>query len=121
MGLLNALQGFCVIGIVILAGYIAARLRIGGSSAQMVLNRFSFFVCSPCLMFAILSKEPIFDIFHSSIVVAFASAMAVGVIFPDRQPPALPYGCGARHHRCVELAVSEPQQHRPADCPPTSQ
>ena len=32
-------------------------------------------------MFAILSKEPIFDIFHSSIVVAFASAMAVGVIF----------------------------------------
>lgn len=81
MGLLNALQGFCVIGIVILAGYIAARLRIGGSSVQMVLNRFSFFVCSPCLMFAILSKEPIFDIFHSSIVVAFASAMAVGVIF----------------------------------------
>lgn len=81
MGLLNALQGFCVIGIVILAGYIAARLRIGGSSAQMVLNRFSFFVCSPCLMFAILSKEPIFDIFHSSIVVAFVSAMAVGVIF----------------------------------------
>jgi len=81
MGLLNALQGFCVIGIVILAGYIAARLRIGGSSAQMVLSRFSCCVCSPCLMFAILSKEPIFDIFHSSIVVAFASAMAVGVIF----------------------------------------
>lgn len=80
-GLLSAMQGFCVIGIVILAGYVAARMRIGGSSAQMVLNRFSFFVCSPCLMFAILSKEPIFDIFHSSIVVAFLSAMAVGAIF----------------------------------------
>lgn len=80
-GLLSAMQGFCVIGIVILAGYVAARVRIGGSSAQMVLNRFSFFVCSPCLMFAILSKEPIFDIFHSSIVVAFLSAMAVGAIF----------------------------------------
>lgn len=81
MGLLSALQGFCVIGIVILTGYVAARLRIGGSTAQMVLNRFSFFVCSPCLMFAILSKEPIFDIFHSSIIVAFVSAMAVGVVF----------------------------------------
>lgn len=80
-GLLSAMQGFCVIGIVILAGYVAARMRIGGSSAQMVLNRFSFFVCSPCLMFAILSKEPIFDIFHSSIVVAFLSAMAVGAVF----------------------------------------
>ena len=80
-GLLSAMQGFCVIGIVIAVGYIAARMRIGGPSAQMVLNKFSFFVSSPCLMFAILSKEPIFDIFHSSIIVAFFSAMLVGVVF----------------------------------------
>lgn len=80
-GLLSAMEGFCVIGIVILVGYVAARMRIGGPSAQMVLNRFSFFVSSPCLMFAILSKEPIFDIFHSSIVVAFLSALLVGVVF----------------------------------------
>lgn len=32
-------------------------------------------------MFAILSKEPIFEIFHSSIFVAFFSAMIVGVAF----------------------------------------
>ena len=80
-GLVSAMEGFCVIGIVIATGYVAARLRIGGPDAQMVLNRFSFFVSSPCLMFAILSKEPIFDIFHSSIVVAFLSAMLVGVMF----------------------------------------
>ena len=80
-GLVSAMEGFCVIGIVIATGYVAARLRIGGPDAQMVLNRFSFFVSSPCLMFAILSKEPIFDIFHSSIVVAFFSAMLVGVMF----------------------------------------
>ena len=58
-GLLSAMEGFCVIGIVIGTGYAAARLRIGGPTAQMVLNRFSFFVSSPCLMFAILSKEKI--------------------------------------------------------------
>lgn len=80
-GLLSAMEGFCVIGIVIFVGYVAARMRIGGPSAQMVLNRFSFFVSSPCLMFAILSKEPIFDIFHPSIIVAFFSAMLVGVVF----------------------------------------
>ena len=80
-GLLSAMQGFCVIGIVIGTGYAAARMRIGGPSAQMVLNRFSFFVSSPCLMFAILSKEPIFDIFHPSIIVAFFSAMLVGALF----------------------------------------
>ena len=60
-GLLSALEGFCVIGIVIGTGYAAARMRIGGPTAQMVLNRFSFFVSSPCLMFAILSKERIFE------------------------------------------------------------
>lgn len=60
-GLLSAMEGFCVIGIVIATGYVAARMRIGGPSAQMVLNRFSFFVSSPCLMFAILSKEKIRD------------------------------------------------------------
>ena len=81
MGLLHAMQGFCVIGIVILVGYIAARMRIGGSTAQMVLNRFSFFVSSPCLMFAILSKEQILTIFHPSILVAFLSALLVGVAF----------------------------------------
>ena len=80
-GLFGALQGFCVIGIVILVGYIAARLQVGGSTAQMVLNRFSFFVSSPCLMFAVLSKEPILEIFHPSIIVAFLSAMAVGLLF----------------------------------------
>lgn len=81
LGLLSALEGFCVIGIVIGTGYVAARMRIGGSTAQMVLNRFSFFVSSPCLMFAILSKERIFEIFHSSIVVAFFSAVLVGLVF----------------------------------------
>lgn len=80
-GLVSAMQGFCVIGIVIAVGYAAARMRIGGASAQMVLNRFSFFVSSPCLMFAILSKEPLLDILHPSIVVAFLSAMLVGVVF----------------------------------------
>ena len=55
-GLLSAMEGFCVIGIVIAVGYVSARMQNGGSSAQMVLNRFSFFISSPCLMFAILSK-----------------------------------------------------------------
>lgn len=81
LGLLHAMQGFCIIGIVIVTGYIAARLQIGGSQAQMTLNRFAFFICNPCLMFAILSKEPIFDIFHPTIIVAFVSALAVGSIF----------------------------------------
>lgn len=80
-GLISAMEGFCVIGIVIGVGYVAARMRIGGPQAQHVLNRLSFFVASPCLMFDILADEKITEIFHPSIVVAFLSAMAVGAIF----------------------------------------
>lgn len=80
-GLLSAMQGFFVIAVIIVAGYVTARMRIGGPSAQMVLNKVSFFVTNPCLMFAILSKEPILEIFHSSIVVAFFSALTVGLLF----------------------------------------
>lgn len=81
LGLISAMEGFAVIGIVIFVGYIAARLRIGGPDAQMVLNRFSFFVSSPCLMFAILSKQPLAEIFHPSLLIAFVSAVAVGALF----------------------------------------
>ncbi|OTA26233.1 hypothetical protein B9G54_05320 [Alloscardovia macacae] len=81
MGLLSALQGFAVIGIVIAVGYVTARLKIGGSQAQYVLNRVSFFVSSPCLMFAILAKEDLSVLFSPTIIVAFASAAIVGVLF----------------------------------------
>ncbi|WEV64301.1 AEC family transporter [Bifidobacterium sp. ESL0732] len=81
MGLLSAMQGFVVIAIIIGTGYVAARFNIGGSTAQMVLNRYAFFVTNPFLMFAILSKEPIMEIFHPSIFVAFFSALAVGGLF----------------------------------------
>ncbi|WEV52746.1 AEC family transporter [Bifidobacterium sp. ESL0798] len=81
MGLLSAMQGFVVIAVIIGTGYVAARFNIGGPSAQMVLNRYAFFVTNPFLMFAILSKEPILEIFHPSIIVAFFSALAVGLLF----------------------------------------
>lgn len=34
-GLISAMEGFCVIGIVIAAGYAAARLQIGGARHSM--------------------------------------------------------------------------------------
>ncbi|PLS31569.1 transporter, auxin efflux carrier (AEC) family protein [Bifidobacterium margollesii] len=81
MGLFNALQGFCVIGIIILIGYIAARFHVGGPTAQMVLNRFSFFVSTPCLMFALLSKEQLSDVFKPSMLVALLCATITGIVF----------------------------------------
>lgn len=81
MGILSALQGFGVIGIIILIGYLAAHFKIGGPTAQRTLQLFAFFVMSPCLMFTILSKEHVADVFTSSMAVAFGSAVAVAIIF----------------------------------------
>lgn len=78
---ISSLQGFFIIGAVILTGYIAARFRVGGPNAQMVLNRYSFFVANPCLMFTILSREKLGTLFDRTIIVAFFSAMAVGALF----------------------------------------
>lgn len=78
---ISSLQGFFIIGTVIFVGYAAARLRVGGPDAEMVLHRFSFFIANPCLMFTILSKDKLSILFDKTILVAFFSALAVGVIF----------------------------------------
>lgn len=81
MSTLAAMQGFCVIGIIILIGYIAGRAKIGGPDAQRVLQHVAFFVAMPCLMFTILSKERMEDVFTSSMFVAFSCAVITGAIF----------------------------------------
>lgn len=81
MGIASALQGFVVIGVVVLAGYLAARANVGGPNAQPVLQRFAFFVSTPCLMFAVLSKENLSDVFTPSMLVALAAAVVTGVVF----------------------------------------
>ena len=77
----SSLQGFFIIGVVIAVGYIVARLRIGGSTIEMVFHKFSFFVANPCLMFTILSREKLDTLFDRTIIVAFGSALAVDLIF----------------------------------------
>jgi malonate transporter and related proteins len=81
MAVLSALQGFCVIGIIILIGYIAARAQVGGPTAQMVLQRFAFFVAMPCLMFTIISKENLDDVFTPTMAVAFSCAVLTAAVF----------------------------------------
>lgn len=75
------MQGFIVIGVIIGIGYLAARANVGGPTAQMVLQRFAFFVATPCLMFTLISKENLADVFTSSMAVAFGSAVITGAAF----------------------------------------
>lgn len=81
MATLSALQGFIVIGIIIGIGYLAAASKICDKDAQMALQRFSFFISTPCLMFSIISKEHLLDVFTTGTLVALGSAVITGIAF----------------------------------------
>lgn len=51
----GVLQGFGIIAVVILAGYVLGRSGVLGDQARVVLSRFVFFAASPCLLFTVLA------------------------------------------------------------------
>jgi predicted permease len=77
----GVLLGFGIIGFVILVGYVAARLRIGGPDAGFVLNRIAFFVTGPALLFTVLARADIGDVFSIPLLVALISAVSMAAIY----------------------------------------
>ena len=77
----GVLLGFGIIGFVILVGYIAARLRIGGPEAGFVLNRIAFFITGPALLFTVLARADIGDVFSVPLLVALISAVSMAAIY----------------------------------------
>ncbi|WP_425954695.1 AEC family transporter [Xylanimonas sp. McL0601] len=74
------LTGFAIIGVVVAAGYVCARLRIGGPGAQEAFNRIAFFVTIPALLFTIISKADLGALFRAPLLVqASAAVLAAGV------------------------------------------
>jgi predicted permease len=51
----GVLQGFGIIAVVILAGYLLGRSGVLGGDARVLLSRFVFFAASPCLLFTVLA------------------------------------------------------------------
>ncbi|MBI5161232.1 MAG: AEC family transporter, partial [Micrococcales bacterium] len=54
--MLQALTGFVVIGVVIAAGWLLARLGVVGERAHVTLSRVAFFAASPALLFTVLAR-----------------------------------------------------------------
>ncbi|MFZ4895515.1 AEC family transporter [Plantibacter sp. Mn2098] len=77
----GVLTGFAIIGVVILVGYIAGRLEIGGPTTPHVLNRVAFFVTNPALLFTVLVTADLHEVFSDVIWVAFLSALATAALF----------------------------------------
>jgi malonate transporter len=77
----GVLLGFGIIAFVILVGYIAARLRIGGPDAGFVLNRIAFFITGPALLFTVLAQADVGDVFSVPLLVALISAVSMAAIY----------------------------------------
>lgn len=75
------LTGFVIIGVVVAAGYVTARLGIGGPEARTALNRIGFFVASPALLFTVLARADVGELFQAPLAVAAASAVVTAGVF----------------------------------------
>jgi predicted permease len=77
----GVLLGFGIIGFVIAVGYVAARLGIGGPEAGFVLNRIAFFVTGPALLFTVLARADVADVFSVPLLVALIAAVSMAAIY----------------------------------------
>jgi predicted permease len=75
------LTGFAIIAVVIAAGYVCARLRIGGDGAQLALNRIAFFVASPALLFTVIADADLAELFHGPLLVQASAAVVAAGLF----------------------------------------
>jgi malonate transporter len=73
--------GFAIIAFVILVGYIAGRVGVGGPQAPFVLNRIAFFITNPALLFVTLAKADLRVVFSTQVVVAAVAALAAAGVF----------------------------------------
>ncbi len=77
----GVLTGFGIIAFVIVVGYFAGRLGVGGPQAGFVLNRVAFFVTNPALLFVTLAKADLAVVFSTQLVVAALAALVSAGVF----------------------------------------
>lgn len=77
----GVLQGFAVIGVVILVGYLLGRFDVLGPGAQGVLSRFVFFAAAPALLFTVIATADTAVLFSPLLAVSALSALAVGAVY----------------------------------------
>ncbi|MHA7207892.1 AEC family transporter [Arthrobacter sp. MDT1-65] len=77
----GVLTGFTIVGIVILVGYIAGRLRIGGPTAPRALTQTAFFITNPALLLTVLAQADTTEILSASVPVAAISSVGTAGLY----------------------------------------
>ena len=93
----GVVDGFVVIGIVIVVGYLLGRSGLLGPASVEVLSRLAFFVASPALLFVTLAQADVRAVFSEALVVTAVSSSVACLLY-------LPVGL-LRHRPPGETAV----------------
>ncbi|MCS0498884.1 AEC family transporter [Protaetiibacter mangrovi] len=79
--MIGVLEGVAVIGVIVLIGYLCARLGVFGGETANALSRVAFYVATPAILFRILSHADLRVLFSDYMAVAAVSAVASGLIY----------------------------------------
>lgn len=77
----GVLEGFSIIWVVIAVGYLVGRTGVLGEQARYVLNRVTFFVASPALLFTTLADSDPVAVLGPLLWVAGLSAVLTAVVY----------------------------------------
>lgn len=77
----GVLIAFAIIAVAILAGYISVRVGLVTVEQGPLLNRLSFYVFSPALLFSVLAKTSVETILSPVLIVLTITAGAVALLF----------------------------------------
>jgi malonate transporter and related proteins len=77
----GVLQGFSVIGAIVLVGYLLGRFDVLGANARVVLSRFVFFAAAPALLFTVIAEADTTVLFSPLLAVSALAAVAAGTAY----------------------------------------
>jgi malonate transporter and related proteins len=72
---IGVLEGFAVIGLVILAGWLAGRSGVLGPTGRFVWSRTVFFVALPCLLFSLIGTADPNELLSPIVLIAVSAAL----------------------------------------------
>jgi len=78
---IGVLEGVAVIGVIVLTGYLCARLGVFSADTANALNRVAFYIATPAILFRILSHADLRVLFSDYMLVAAVSALAAGALY----------------------------------------
>lgn len=77
----GVLEGFLVIGVVVVVGYLLARSDVLGEQGARVLSRTAFFVATPALLFSTLAAADVRAVFAAPLLVTAVTSSLACLLF----------------------------------------